>query len=634
MDPRLLTLYEQELRYFRESSAEFARAFPKIANRLGIEGQEVADPYVERLIEATAFLSARVALKLDAEYPRFTGHLLDIVYPHFMAPTPSMAVVSMAADPDDANLATGPTLPRGSGLRARQAVGQNTHCEFRTARALRLWPIEVLRAQYFSYAPDLPLAQHAQSREIRGGLRIALRATAGLKFDQIPLDELLIHFGGAEDVAWQLHECMLGKSIGVMVQPLAAGGAASGAAGRAVRHLPASAVQPVGFEDDEALLPVTATGFSGHRLVQEYFAFPQRFQFARITGLQRVLASMAVTEVEIVVLFSRGDAALEKLVSADNVQLHCVPVVNLFGKRLDRVAVTEGVSQFHLVPDRTRPQDFEVHTVTEVVGHGNPGTAGAALEQPFLPFYAAFHGSRHSHPAYFTTTREPRMLSAKQRTEGHRSSHIGSELYMQIVDPQQAPYSGALRQLAVTALVTNRDLPLLMPLGRESDFDCIDSSPVQRIRMVRGPSRPVSPVVGQGLGWRVVDHLALNYLSLADSSREEGAAALREMLVLYATHADEVRQSQVRGLLSVRAKPVARRLPLAGPIAFGRGLEVTLEVDRNAFHGHSAFVFGAVMARYLARHVEVNHFVETVLTASGKGEIMRWRPLCGARPIL
>jgi len=119
MDPRLLSLYEQELRYFRESSAEFARAFPKIANRLGIEGQEVADPYVERLIEATAFLSARVALKLDAEYPRFTGHLLDIVYPNFMAPTPSMAVVSMAIDPDDAGLATGPTLPRASGIITR-----------------------------------------------------------------------------------------------------------------------------------------------------------------------------------------------------------------------------------------------------------------------------------------------------------------------------------------------------------------------------------------------------------------------------------------------------------------------------------------------------------------------------------
>ncbi|KWT92956.1 MULTISPECIES: type VI secretion system baseplate subunit TssF [unclassified Variovorax] len=634
MDPRLLSLYEQELRYFRESSAEFARAFPKIANRLGIEGQEVADPYVERLIEATAFLSARVALKLDAEYPRFTGHLLDIVYPNFMAPTPSMAVVSMAIDPDDAGLATGPMLPRGSGLRARAAVGQNTHCEFRTSRALRLWPVEVRRVQYFSYAPDLPLAQHPQSREIRGGLRIALAATAGLRFDQIPMDELVLHLGGAEDVAWQLHECMLGKPLGVLVQPLAAGGSASGAAGSAVRSLPASAVQPIGFEDDEALLPVTATGFSGHRLVQEYFAFPQRFQFARIAGLQPLLSSMAVSEIEIVVLFSRGDAALEKLVGLDNVQLHCVPAINLFSKRLDRVPVSEGVSQFHLVPDRTRPQDFELHTVTEVVGHGAPGSGGAPPEQVFLPFYAAFHGSRHSHPAYFTTTREPRMMSTRQRSEGHRSSHIGSELYMQIVDPQQAPYDGSLRQLAVSALVTNRDLPLLMPLGRDNDFDCVDAFPAQRVRMVRGPSRPVSPVVSQGLGWRVIDHLALNYLSLADSSAQEGAAALREMLMLYAAHADEIRQSQVRGLLSVRAKPVARRLPLGGPIAFGRGLEVTLDVDRNAFHGHSAFLFGAVLARYLARHVEVNHFVETVLTAAGRGEIMRWRPLCGARPIL
>jgi type VI secretion system protein ImpG len=630
MDPRLLNLYEQELRYFRESSAEFARAFPKIAHRLGIEGQEVADPYVERLIEATAFLSARVNLKLDAEYPRFTGHLLDIVYPHFLAPTPAMAVVSFAHDPEDANLATGPTLPRGAGLRARQAVGQNTYCEFRTAAAMRLWPLEVQRAQYFSYAPDLPLATHPEARAIRGGLRIQLRTTAGLNFSQLALDELVLHLGGAEDVAWQLHECALGQPIGVLVRPLGAGGALQGE----VRHLPASAIGAVGFDDDEALLPVTATGFSGFRLLQEYFAFPQRFQFIKLGGLQPVLSSMPVGQVEIVLLFSRGDAALEKLVSAESVQLHCVPAINLFHKRLDRVPLNEGVSQFHLVPDRTRPQDFEVHTVNEVVGHGAPGADAAAAEQLFRPFYSAFHGTRHSHPAYYTTTREPRMLSVRQRTEGNRSSHIGSEVYMQIVDPQQAPYAGTLRQLAVSALCTNRDLPLLLPLGRENDFDCVDSFPAQRVRMVRGPSRPVSPVVSQGLGWRVLDHLALNYLSLSDSTPQQGAAALRETLMLYAVHGDEMRQGQVRGLLSVKAKPVARRLPMKGPIAFGRGLEVTLEVDKDAFHGHSVFLFGAVLARYLARHVEVNHFVETVVRVAGKGENMRWRPLCGTRQIL
>lgn len=625
MDPRLLNLYEQELRYFRESAGEFARAFPKIAHRLGIEGQEVADPYVERLIEATAFLAARVGLKVDAEYPRFTGHLLDIVYPHFLAPTPSMAVCSFTPDLDDANLAHGPTLPRNSGLRARHAVGQNTHCEFRTAHALRVWPLEVTKAQYFTYAPDLPLAQHPRARDIRGGLRIGLRATAGLQMAQIALDSLEMYFGGADDVAWQLHACMHGQPVGVMVRPAQPTAP--------LQHLPGSAVAEVGYGDDEALLPVTATGFSGYRLVQEYFAFPERFRFARIDGLRRILAGLATTEIELIVLFSRGDAALEKLVTAENVLLHCVPAVNLFSKRLDRVAVTEGVSQFHLLADRTRPQDFEVHTVTDVMGHGG-GQGDGAHEQAFLPFYAAFHGSRHSHPAYFTTTRDPRMLSVRQRGEGHRSSHIGSELFMQIVDPQQAPYASSLRQLAVTALVTNRDLPLLLPAGRENDFDCVDSFPVQRVRMVRGPSRPVSPVVHQGLGWRVVDHLALNYLSLSDSSPAEGAAALREMLMLYAVHADEARQGQVRGLLSVRTQPVTRRLPLPGPIAFGRGLEVRLEVDTTAFHGHSAFLFGAVMSHFLTRHVEVNHFVETVLAIAGKGETMRWRPLCGTRQIL
>jgi type VI secretion system protein ImpG len=281
--------------------------------------------------------------------------------------------------------------------------------------------------------------------------------------------------------------------------------------------------------------------------------------------------------------------------------------------------------------------DFEVHRVTEVIGHGAPvsnAQAQGVSEQRFHPFYAAFHDARHTHPAYYTTTREPRLLSQHQRREGARSSHIGSELYLQLVDAQQAPFADNLRQLTVSALCSNRDLPLLLPLGRDNDFECINSQPVRRVRTVRGPSRPVSPVVAQGLGWRVLDQLALNHLSLADASPAEGAAALRELLTLYATHAVAARLTQVRGLLSVRTRALTRRLPLAGPIAFGRGLEVRLEIDRNAFHGHSAFLFGAVLAQLLARHVEVNHFVETVLVAAGQGEIMRWRPLCGTRPIL
>ena len=114
MDPRLLEHYERELRYFRESTAEFARAFPKIAGRLGIDGIEIADPYVERLIEATAFLSARVGVKLDAEFPKFTAQLLNVVYPHFLAPTPAMLIAQFDPKLDNAALALGYDVPRGT----------------------------------------------------------------------------------------------------------------------------------------------------------------------------------------------------------------------------------------------------------------------------------------------------------------------------------------------------------------------------------------------------------------------------------------------------------------------------------------------------------------------------------------
>src|SRR3954469_17531868 len=104
MDTRLLRFYSEELTHLREMGAEFAQDFPKIAARLGLEGMEVADPYVERLLEGFAFLAARIQLKLDAEQPRLIAHLLESLYPNFLAPVPSMLVARLAVDPADPNL--------------------------------------------------------------------------------------------------------------------------------------------------------------------------------------------------------------------------------------------------------------------------------------------------------------------------------------------------------------------------------------------------------------------------------------------------------------------------------------------------------------------------------------------------
>lgn len=625
MDPRLLRYYNQELQHLHEMGGEFAQLFPKIAARLGMDGIEVADPYVERLLEGTAFLTSRVQLKIDAEFPRFTQHLLEIIYPNFLAPTPSMLVAQFQPLLTETNLATGFTIPRGSSMHSQLGRGDATACEFRSARDVTLWPIELISAEYFAFAPDLPLAQLSVRKDVKSGVRIKLKATAGLTFDQLQLNRLTLYLSGTDEVAYKLHELCCGAALGMLIGP-------------ATRRwdwqhfLPAQTIQSVGYEDNEALLPVAERSFQGYRLLQEYFAFPQRFLFVDLDGLQPALQRAEKSdEIEIVLLFSRNEAHLENVVSANNFSLFCAPAINLFPKRADRIHLSDGDHEYHVVPDRTRPMDYEVHTITGVTGYG----VGSESEQAFLPLYADFHTEHGEHSAYFTVQREPRLLSVAQKKLGARSSYVGSEMFLAIVDPQEAPYASDLRQLSITTLCTNRDLPLTMPLniGR-SDFTLESAAPVEAIRCIKGPSKPYSPLRDGAMAWRLISHLSLNYLSLLNANEREGAAALREILELYAASSDAGLKSHIEGVRAVRVQPQTRRLPMAGPITFGRGLEIELEVDEMAFQGGSAFLFGAVLERFFARYVSINSFTETVLRSSARGEVMRWVPKCGQRAIL
>ncbi|MGZ8203422.1 MAG: type VI secretion system baseplate subunit TssF [Burkholderiales bacterium] len=623
MDPRLLRYYNQELQHLREMGAEFAQQFPKIAARLGMAGIEVTDPYVERLLEGVGFMAARVQLKLDAEFPRFTQRLLEIVYPNYLAPVPAMLVARFEPDLDDPNLAQGFTVPRGSGLISQLGKGDKTSCEFRSAHDVTLWPLELTAAEYFSFAPDLPIATLPVARSVKGGLRIRLRATAGVNFSRIALDKLRIYFSGADAIAYKLHELCLGACVGAFAQPL-------NQPKPWQQFIGADRIKAAGFQDTEALLPATLRGFQGYRLLQEYFAFPQRFLFIDIEGLAPAFRRHGGNELEIVLLFGRGDAALESVVDRASLALFCTPAINLFPKRADRVHVTDTTHSYHVVADRTRPMDFEVFEVTGVTGYG----ASSDSEQVFFPFYAAYDAGDASDRAYFMIQREPRLWSESQKQTGVRTSYVGTEVYISIVDPEEAPYRSDLRQLAITTLCTNRDLPLQMPLNvGKTDFNLDTAAPVQAIRCVKGPSKPAS-ALGEGiLAWRFISHLSLNYLSLLDSSEREGAAALRQMLELYAGSDVDARK-QIDGVRSVRARASVRRLPFGGPLAYGRGVEVELELDDLAFEGGSAFLFGSVMEQFFGRHVSLNSFTETVLRTLARGEVMRWVPRCGERPIV
>lgn len=620
MDPRLLRYYNQELRYLREMGAEFAREFPKIAARLGIEGLEVADPYVERLLEGSAFLAARVQLKLDAEFPQLSQRLLDMVCPNLSAPVPSMLVAQMQPLPDP-NLLKGVVIPRGTAMTGAAPSISSTRCQFRTGQDVTLTPITVTSAEYFINAADLSLSTLALKERPRAGVRLRLTLPTGLSFAQVGLDSLRFYLGGLTDVAYKLQELILGACVGVLVGPPGRSGESSR------RLLTKEAVQPVGYTDDEALLPVTQRGLSGVRLMQEYFAFPQRFLFVDVNGLNPGFAACTGNECELVLLFSRQGEGLEGVVEASNFALHCVPAVNLFPHRADRVQVNDSSFEFHVVPERSAPVDFEVHGVTSV-----EGVTQSNDSVTFYPLFATPHGAPAGHQAYWSAVRQPRLASDKVRREGARSGYVGSEVFLSLVDARESPFPHTLRQLSLQVTCTNRDLPVFMPAGAGLTLDT--AAPISGIQVAAGPSRPLSSLRDGSAAWQLLNLLSLNYLSIVDTDPVQGGQALRELMYLFAMACDPATKRQIEGLRQVATKPVVRRHPVPGPIAFARGIEIQLTLDELSFEGSSAFLFASVLHHYMARHVSMNTYAQTVLQSLTRGEVMRWLPQPGARPVL
>ncbi len=621
MDPRLLKYYNHELQHLREMAGEFALEYPKIAGRLGLDSIECADPYVERLLEGFAYLSARVQLKVDAEFPRFTQHLLDIVYPHYLAPTPSMAVVQLQPDLMEGSLNEGFLVSKNTPLRSNIGKGEQTACEYRTASDLTLWPIELIEAEYLSGAGAVANLGIPSLSGVKAGIRLRLKATAGLTFNQLKLNNLSLYLRGTGELPMQIYEQLLANSIAVVVQPIQRP--------IAWQHIiKQAAVLPLGFAENEALLPYTPRSFQGYRLLQEYFAFPERYMFVELTQLQTALQQASENEIDIIILLNRSNTRLINEIDASRFALFCTSAVNIFPKRADRIHLSNQTNEFHVVPDRSRPLDYEVYQIREVTGFGS----GSDDQLAFLPFYQASSDIRQQQRAYYSVMRSPRLVSSKQKLQGPRSSYIGNEVHIAIVDSNEAPFKSDLKQLGLELLCTNRDLPLQLPIGvGKTDFTIQTGAPVDFIRCISGPTKPRPSNAHKDTAWKLINHLSLNYLSLVNNDDQEGATAFRSLLSLYGDNSDASFRKQIEGVLSIKSKPIVRRINTAGPIVFGRGLEITLTVDEAAFEGSGVFLLGMVLERFFAQYVSLNSFTETVLTSSDRGEIMRWPTRLGQR---
>jgi type VI secretion system protein ImpG len=608
----LLLYYERELSYLRRLGAEFAKKHPKVASRLLLEEHKCEDPHVERLLEGFAFLAARVHLKVDDDLSEVSEALLSVIYPHYVRPIPSMSLVEFRLDPEQGKLTSGLHIPRDSLLYSDPVDG--VPCRFRTCYDTTVWPLTVADAAWRT--PD-QLDPPVRASDAIAALRFELRCLPDITLDSLELDTLRFHLHGEGNIVSTLYEVLCNNCMQILVRdpdnpkrpPITFAG---------------SALQPAGFEGDEGMLPFARRSFMGYRLIQEYFAFPEKFMFLDLAVFDKARAAGFGEAAEIIFLispFERSERlqSLQSGVSKDIVRLGCTPTVNLFPKTSEPIAITQRTHEYPVVADARRRQSTGIFSVDEVTGR----TPGKAEPPRFEPLYSFRHSGDGASKQTFWYARRQRSA---WRTEE------GSDLFLSFADLSGHFVRPSVD--AVTAKLTcyNGDLPSRLPFGREDgDFELDGGGPLEKIITLVKPTPVIEPPLGKPQLWRLISQLSLNYLSLV----EGGAENLQELLRLHDFGESAVAQKQIRGIVDVSSGPCYSRIESEHGLTFARGHRVEIDFDEEHFTGGGVYLFASVLERFLGLFASLNSFCVLAARTRQRKEVLReWAPRAGSKALL
>ena len=570
MRDEMLLYYERELDFLRKSGAQFAEKYPKIASRLVLEPSKCEDPHVERLIEAFALLAARIHIKLDDDFPEITEGLLSIVYPQLVRLLPSMSVAEFQPDPEKGKLASGLTIASGTPLYSKAVGGVPT--TFRTCYPVTLWPVTVNAAEIT--APSRlkpPLAAADSDRALRIGLQCAKDAS----FPALKMEQLRFYLDGESGVVNTIYELLFSRLNRIQIRDLTPGSRL------APITLPASSLRAVGFESDEGMVPFPASTFAGHRLLMEYFAFPEKFFFIDLCGLERVAEAGFKEAIEIVFLLAPVEAA----------------------ERLERLEIEISKKTFRL--DEVGAINTATQKITQIE-----------------PFYSLRHSGRGERDCFWLARRRPSTLP----------NDNGTDVFLSVVDLALKNADPDATVLSVRTTCSNRDLPARLPFGNQaSDFEIEGATPMKRIVALIKPTQTQRPVLGNGTLWRLVSHLSLNYLSLV----EQGKEALKEILRLYDTGRSAYSQNVIQSILEVKSRRHFARLVSEHGVSFARGLRIEIQLDEQQFAGGGAFLFGAVLDRFFGMAASLNSFTQLCITTQQRKEALHeWQPRTGRKILI
>jgi len=577
----ILEYYRRELSYLRTQSADFAARYPKVAQRLVLSGGESADPHTERLIESVAFLTARVHRDLDRDFPTVAGAMLDNLCPSLTQPVPAMTVVQMTLDSSQGKVMAGMPVARGAMLSTTAAGGEN--CRFQVAWDTTLWPLRVA----------------AIKLEDTRTLRLDLRCDDGIDVAELELDTLRLHLAGDLLTTMPLHELLVSGLERIELQP----------GGGGLHRLGPNSLSEVGFAEDESILALPTQAHPAYALLQEYFAFPRKFQFFDLRGLRGLLGAGQGFSLRFI--FNRSARVLSQL-AADNFRLGCVPAVNLFPVTSEPIRLDRRHYEYLLVPDYQRDAVTEVHSVVAVT------SSDPRAERPeIIP--SVFADAADGEAGVFWLLRRETSL---------RKGINGTDAYLSFVDRSDVRAMPAEPVVYAQLLCTNRQLAEQIGPGTRFYGEGISTSTM--IRALYQPSAQRPPAMEAKALWSLVALLRLNHRSLVDGTT--GVHTLQQMLMLFA--GDSARdQAQVRGVKSMSATVATARLGRDTWRGHCRGTDIVLEFDADAFVGTSPLVLAGVLSRFFALYTSANSFVRLAVWRGGE-PWMQWPAMSGRQCLI
>jgi type VI secretion system protein ImpG len=576
-----LRYYEEELNYLVESGREFSRLHPDRAEYLSFSDARYRDPHVQRLLESFAFLTGRVRQRLDDDFPELTHALLDLVWPHYLQPIPSISLLQFRP----LGLQTKQTMERGF-LVDSGPTSEEVPCRFRTAYQVDVYPFDLEDAEFLVDESGGPL------------FRLRFRLGDGADTSNLEVESLRVFVAGQGTAASELHRVLLQEVTGLTLRT---------ARDRA-RRLPASAIRAVGFAEDEAVVPYPRISFPGYRLFTEYFTFPEKFRFVDLSGLGRIELEKGQETFELDVhLKGRPPEGLHP--GSDTFKLFVTPIINLFSREGEPIHVDHLQTHYRVLGDFTHPSAYEVVSIDDVIAVHRSG-GHKAPRKPFFSFEFADEDEPETSDIYYHATHSI-------GGDGGWRTHLA--LISQQRDRLPEPETLSLRLTC-----TNGKLCQELGLGsiRLPAEQAVEGIAFTNISI---PSPPVYPRLGSGSEWRFISHMALNFVSAAE------AGALRAILGLYNVDDDPANRRRIEGIRSAVARPIEALID-GTPI---RGTEVTLTIDEKHFDSKGdLLLFIDVLNEFLSLHSSINSYVRLLLRYHESGEVYRCPMAHGRKPPL